>query len=465
MGRLPVLGLLTLLALPSRAPAQEPPAARPNVLLLVIEDLNDWNGPLGGSPRALTPNLDRLARGGVTFRNAHCPVPSCNASRTATLTGVPAHESGIYHSSRPPFRSVLPDVVTLPQYFKTHGYESLGAGKVFHASFPDPVSWDDYFPAMDRTRPQDPTPPKGALPANGIDGLRGLDWASLDVPVGSMGDRRVANWVGKQLEVGHGRPLLLACGFFRTHWPWYVPGSYFEPYPPDAVTLPEVREGDLDDLSEAARRCVREPVDWHPPIRDAGKWKEGVRAYLAAITFVDEQVGRVLDALESGPLAGNTIVVLWSDHGLHLGEKEHWGKFSPWEESTRVPLLISGPGVPKGVVCDAPVSLMDLYPTVVELAGLPAPTLRAGRSLVPWMEDPAREREEPALTSVGQGSHTVRSRDWRYVRWADGSEELYDHRVDPHEWTNLAGRAEHAAVQRELAGWIPAKSAAERGED
>lgn len=424
-----------------------------NVLFVSVDDLRPELGCYGAAGM-VTPHIDRLAGQGTLFTRAYCQDAVCNPSRVSLLTGLRPETTGIY-DLRTYFRDVLPDVVTLPQLFRLHGAHTESIGKTFHTGHhnrDDPKSWSRIrkFPGVDKLyRPGGP-------------------WASIVAEDDELREGMIARGAIDLLREMGERRFFLAVGFHQPHLPFVSPKGYWDLYADEEVPLPQSSDMPFGAPAYAGNGSVEirtfEGVPAEGPLGD-DLTRDLVHAYRASVSYVDRCVGRMLDELDRLGLRERTIVVLWSDHGLHLGEKEHWGKFSPWEESTRVPLLISGPGVPKGVVCDAPVSLMDLYPTVVELAGLPAPTLRAGRSLVPWMEDPAREREEPALTSVGQGSHTVRSRDWRYVRWADGSEELYDHRVDPHEWTNLAGRAEHAAVQRELAGWIPAKSAAERGED
>jgi arylsulfatase A-like enzyme len=265
-------------------------------------------------------------------------------------------------------------------------------------------------------------------------------------------DTRLAMWAGNHLRRKQTKPFFLACGFYRPHLPWYVPRKYFEKFPEQSIRLPEVLENDLADVPKSAIRSLRD----HDNVTSTGQWKRAVASYLACIHYADANVGRVLDALDSGPHRDNTVVVLWSDHGWQLGEKQQWRKFTLWERSCRVVLSVAAPGVAKaGGQCDAPVELLDLYPTLNDLCGLPARKELEGRSLRPLLRDPAAPWDKPAITSDGPDKISVRTRQWRYSRFPDG-EELYDHNADPHEWHNLASRPEHAARKQELASLLPA---------
>ena len=456
MQRLVWLTLFSVLTLSSAS------AERPNVLFIAIDDLNDWTGKLGGHPQARTPNLDRLADQSVWFRRAYCAAPACNPSRAALLTGIAPHRSGVYFNSQP-WRSALPDVVTLPALFKEAGYEVLGAGKIFHGPFPDPDAWHAYFPSPRKTRPADPLPSN--RPLNGIPRTAHFDWGPLDVPDEAMGDYKVVEWVCEQLRRGHERPFFLACGLYRPHLPWYVPRPYFDAFPLDKVQLPKVLPTDLDDIPAGGMKLVRRRD--HRLILQYKQWHQAVRGYLASVAFADAMVGRVLDALRASPYADNTIVVLWSDHGWHHGQKEHWRKFALWEQTTRVPLMIRVPaghpllpgGTPAGKTCDRTVSLLDLYPTLVELCGLPWPKHRLdGRSLLPLLRNPDAPWHRPALTTYGFQNHSIRTERWRYIRYADGSEELYDHSKDPLEWHNLADDEQYRRIKEELAAFLPVKN-------
>lgn len=444
------------LAAPAVLGAQR--GTRPNVLFIALDDLNDWVGCLGGHPGAVTPNLDRLAKRGVLFTSAHCAAPLCNPSRAALMTGIRPSTSGVYLNNQPMRRAPkLAGAVTLTQHFMEHGYRVTGGGKIYHLAYPDPQSWHQYFPSQQRNRPADPAPEE--VPANGIPNTAHFDWGPLDVPDSRMGDHQVVDWAAAELNRKHDRPFFLACGIYRPHLPWYVPRKYFDMHPLSKIVLPKVNEHDLDDIPPVGRKFARPQGD-HARVTQHGQWERAVQGYLASITFADAQVGRLVDALDRGPHAANTTIVLWSDHGWHLGEKLHWRKFSLWEESTRNVLMISAPGItrPNGQ-CGRPVNLLDIYPTLIDVCGLKAREELEGRSLAPLLRDPAASWNYPTLTTYQRGNHSVRSERWRYTRYHDGTEELYDHAADPLEWRNLAGKPEHAAVKKELARWMPSADA------
>lgn len=427
------------------APAEKP--ARLNVLFIAVDDLNDWTTFLGGYPGVKTPNLDRLARRGTFFTRAYCSAPACNPSRASLLCGVRPSTSGVYHNSNP-WRVQLPEAVTLPQHFMAGGYKVWGGGKIFHGRFRDPQSWHVYFP-----RPGDPVPK--IRPANGIPKTAHFDWGPVEVGDGAMGDTRVTDWGVKFLGQEHEGPFFLAVGLFRPHLPWYVPKKYFDEYPLADVKLPEMKEDDLDDVPPIGRRMARPGGD-HAKVLKYNQWEKAVQGYLASISYADGQIGRLIAALDGSPYAGNTIIVLWTDHGWHLGEKLHWRKFTLWEEAGRVPLVFVVPGVTKpGTRCDRTVSLLDIYPTLADLCGLPVGEHLEGKSLKPLLEDPTLPWDRPVVTTHGRNNHSVRSERWRYIRYSDGSEELYDHRSDPMEWTNLAGDPKYAVQREKLAAWLP----------
>ena len=371
---------------------------RPNVLFISVDDLNDWIGVLGGHPQARTPNIDRLADSGMLFTNAHCPAPACNPSRTAIMTGIAPNRSGLY-DNRQKMREVLPQAELIPKYFSRHGYWSAGSGKILHY-FIDAPSWDTYFPAKETENPFPRTlyPEKRPvnLPRGGPWQYVETDWAALDATDEEFGgDWLVSEWIGKQLSKPHDQPFFLACGIYRPHEPWFVPKKYFDAFPLEEIQLPPgYKEDDLDDLPPAGKR--RGPNRYFAHIQKHDQWKQGIQGYLASIAFADAMIGRVLDALDSGPHRDNTIVVLWSDHGWHLGEKQHWQKFTAWRLCTRVPLIVrvpqGTPGLPEGTRagqrCTQPVNLLSLYPTLAELAGLPAKTGNDGPSLIPLLRNP-----------------------------------------------------------------------------
>lgn len=427
---------------------------RPNVLFIAIDDLNDWIGCMGGHPDTRTPNLDRLAARGTLFTNAHCAAPLCNPSRAALMTGIRPSTSGVYMNSNPWRKApALAQAMTLPQHFMAHGYKAIGSGKIFHGAYEDPASWDDYWPSKKKCVPPSAQPAK--RPLNGYSSPSDhFDWGPMDATDEEMGDYKVVSWGLEQLAAKHDKPLFLACGFTKPHLPWYVPRKYFDQFPLEGVHLPEVKADDLDDVPAVGRKIagVRE----HEGVVAHDQWKQAVRSYLATIAFVDGQIGRLLDGFEKSPMASDTIVCLWSDHGWHLGEKLHWRKFTLWEEATRNILTIAAPGVTKpGGRCTRPVSHMDIYPTLTDLCGLPVRDGLEGTSLVPLLKDPAAPWDRPALTTYGCDRHTVRSERWRYIRYNDGTEELYDHAKDPNEWTNLAADAQCGDVKKDLARWLP----------
>jgi len=440
----------------------------PNILFISVDDLNDWIEPLGGHPQARTPNLTRLAEEGVLFTRAYTPSPSCNPARTAMLTGLHTYTTGMY-SNYQYWREVLPDAVTLPRYFHDNGYWAAGAGKIFHNNMPDPDSWDDYFPSKERHMPGYFRPvPGGTVNMPSFEDMYGVfDWAPIDIPFEETGDFSSVQWVIEQLERPHDRPFFLAAGIYRPHLPWYVPREYFDMFPLDDIELPAVLQGDLDDVPERGRELAARAGDYHRHVIEAGQWKQAVQGYLASIAYADALVGRLLDALAASAHADNTIVVLWSDHGWQLGEKEHWRKFALWENLARVVLMVKAPpgtaglpgGTPAGARSGRTVSLLDLYPTLIELTGVaPKPGLD-GRSLVPLLAHPDTVWDHAVITTYDIHEFSIRDERYRYIRYIDGSEELYDHQADREEWTNLAADPAHAAAKQRLAALIPANPA------
>jgi arylsulfatase A-like enzyme len=435
------------------ASAYAAPNHAPNVLFIAVDDLNDWIGCLGGHPDIRTPNFDRLARRGVLFTNAHCAAPLCNPSRAALMTGIRPAASGVYDNQQPFRKSPTgPGAVSLTQHFRAHGYRVIGGGKIFHGAYPDPASWDEYFPSQARNKPPDPVPPN--RPVNGIPNAAQFDWGPLNVPDSQMGDYQVVDWAARELQKKQDRPFFHAVGLFRPHLPWYVPGKYFDMYPADKLTLPNVKDDDLDDVPAMGKKFAR-PAGDHRRVIEYQQWRKAVQGYLASISFTDAMLGRLLDSFEASPHANNTTVVLWSDHGWHLGEKLHWRKFSLWEEATHNVLMMSSPGLTRpGGRCHRATNLMDIYPTLIDVCGLKKRSCE-GDSLMPLLKDPAARWDRPSVTTYLRGNHSVRTERWRYIRYSDGGEELYDRSQDEMEWTNLAAKPELAPVKRDLAKWIP----------
>lgn len=449
--------------------AADPPT-HPNVLFISMDDLNDWIGCLGGHPQAKTPNIDRLAASGVLFTNAHCPAPACNPSRGAIMTGISPHVSGLY-DNRQKMRELMPEAELIPKYFSRHGYWSAGSGKILHY-FIDAESWDEYYPAKET---EDPFPrtlyPKDRpvnLSVGGPWQYNETDWAALDATDEEFGgDWLVSQWIGDQLDKKHDKPFFLACGIYRPHEPWFVPKKYFDQFPLADIQLPPgYKEDDLEDLPPAGQK--RGPNRYFPHIREQGQWKQGIQGYLASIAFADAMVGRVIKALEEGPNRDNTIVVLWSDHGWHLGEKQHWQKFTGWRVCTRVPLIVRvPPGTPAlpqgsqaGSTCDEPVNLLSLYPTLTQLAGLPDKQANDGPSLLPLLGDTDSDWPHKSITYLGKpGNFGLSDNRWRYIEYENGDRELYDIENDQYEWENLAGKSEYADKIAALRGQAPTEFA------
>ncbi len=425
---------------------------KPNILFVAFDDLNSWVNCLGGyKGKAITPNIDALAASGTLFTNAHCSIPLCNGSRVSTLTGISPLQTRVYENTTV-WRDMpgMKSVKTLPQIFRENSYRAIGSGKVFHHH--DSQSWDEYWPNDKLGFPQEPVEPdnehprKGGPPQYRMDAT--FDWSVIDTPIEQMPDYQVASWISAQLLKPQTQPLFIGCGFGKPHLPWYLPQQYFDRYPLDSVQLPAVLANDLDDVPEAARALVNEYL--HKDIVRYGFWKKAVQAYLASITFADEQLGRVLQTLRQSALADNTIVVLWSDHGWHLGEKLQWRKLTLWEEATHIPLIMSGPGITTGQRCKAPVSTLDIAPTLLAAANISTPRNMQGRNLMPLLKTASASWPYAAITSWENNSIAVRSQDFRYIEYADGSEELYDHRNDPHEWHNLINTTEYREVRQQL---------------
>ena len=481
-----VLLLAAAVGLPGAAAAGEPAAPgyappRYNVLFVAVDDLNDWLGCYGphggGHPGTLTPNLDRLAAESLLFANAHCAHPVCNPSRTALLTGTAGTTTGVYGNVTF-FRRVpgFADALTLPQHFRAHGYRTAAGGKIFHHSLgvmSDPASWDEQFT---KTSGGAGPPPPAERFAHGLrrhlrDGSyhkRAFDWAPTGKSLESSGDYRVCDWAARRLSAagaGGAEPFFLACGIFRPHLPWYVPREFFDRHPIEDIALPAVLESDRDDLPPAALGWAKPDVD--DALTAEGQRAAAVRGYLASVSFADACLGRLLDGLDAGPYKDRTVVVLWGDHGWHHGQKQAWGKVKPWERTTRVPLLIRVPGLTTGgTACEAPVSLLDLYPTLADVCGLPPHPACEGRSLLPLLKDPAADWPHAAVTVCGSSAVSVRGRRFRYIEHPGGAAELYDHETDPREWQNLLApaapppTAEQAAARDRLKSAVPRDRAA-----
>ena len=427
-------------------------AAPPNVLMIVVDDLNDWVEPLGGHPDVRTPAMSQLAARGMTFANAHCQSPLCNSSRCSALFSIRPSTSGIYGLA-PWIRQVdgYREMPSLPQAFEAAGYQTYSGGKVFHNAIGRnrgmdlPPEFQNWGPG------QGPglTPPKKLVPPTPAGNNPWVDWGVFDHEITDKNDYKVATWAVESLRnMPADKPFFMAAGFFLPHVPCHATPKYWAMYP--HPTLPAMQVDDRADCSPFSWYLhwnLPEPrLSW---LQHHDEHENLVRAYLACISFTDSQIARVLTALDESGHRDDTIVVLWSDHGWHLGEKQMTGKTTLWERSTRVPLIFAGTGVAQDV-CGHPVELLDMYPTLCEMTGLTVPEHVEGHSLVRQLNDPTIKVTRPAVTDHNPGNQSLRDERYRLIHYADGSEELYDLRDDPGEFDNLIGDASMVEVAASL---------------
>jgi len=446
-----LLAIMGLLAATTTAGADE---KRPDVVFIIVDDLNDWVGCLGGHPDAKSPNIDALAASGMLFSQAYCNSPQCRPSRTSLLTGVYPFKTGTYFNAKDRYETKT-TTPTIQQFFMDSGYRVASGGKVFHGN-PGRVG-DSLF-----AKPRDPKPPKGEDNFNAMQAPN--DGYALNVADEEMSDYKVASWATEEWNKVTEEPLLMTVGFFRPHRPLHVPKPWFDQFPLTSIRRPAepADVDDWDDMPKFARQLARthahkplhKGLSDHEYIVDHDEWDATIRAYHASIAFVDGQIGRFLDSLKENPRGRATYVVLVSDHGWHLGEKKHWCKGAIWEQTTHIPFIVRGPDIKAGSRCTQPVSLIDVYPSLVDLAGLDIPDWLDGKSIKPQLAIPSSPRG-PAISSYGEGNTSIRTERWRYIRYEDGSEELYDHRVDPNEWTNLAKKPEYETTKEKLAEMVP----------
>jgi len=451
-----------------------------NVLFIAVDDMADWVGFLGGHPQAKTPNLDRLAKRGVVFTNAHCTSPVCGPSRAAIMTGYRPETSGVYNN-KGDYRDHVPDAIPIPMYFKNNGYQVMGAGKLIHPyNNVVPEAYHEFGPGVGivgtpftseelatGAMPNQIDLGSGRVPVNlPMNGLSTVDrpynewstfdWGPLDIPDEEMPDGKIAAWTVEKLNQEYEKPFFLAAGFYKPHQPLFAPKKYFDLYNIDSIRIPKTIENPLANIPEAGRQFAH--AAWsagkHETVLEYDQWREGVLGYLATISFVDAQIGKILDALENSKYADNTMIVFWSDHGWHLGTKEHWGKYDPWLESTRVPFIMvpakSSSQSLESKRVDAPVNLLDLYPTLISMNDLPPKDDLDGADLTELIEHSDTSWDQPTVVTVGMGTHSIVSRDWHYIHYYDGTEEMYQKSLDPHEWNNLADDPQYSDIKKEL---------------
>jgi len=436
------------------------PATRPNVLYIMVDDLNDYISLLEQFPGIKTPNLDRLAKSAMIFTSGYSDGVACNPSRSSMLSGIAPNLTGCYendHVARFPKGTVM-----LQELFQQNGYTTMGTGKIYHAGKVND-GWDKY----DGWMTQGPKPTVPGIPAEiRLNPLFDYQqWEGPDTDHPDVVNRGIAcDW----LKERHGKPFFLAVGLYKPHNPWTAPKRFFDLYPLESLQLPVVPDGDMDDLPPAALEMAYQLGGGNKrkiiqAFMKTEHWKKTLQAYLACISFMDESLGVVLDALEASDYADNTIVFLASDHGFHMGEKEHFAKYGLWEKTTHILYAWRVPGMTpgSGSVCSKTVSLADVYPTLVDLCELPEPPQSKqfkGISIRPLLENPDSGWDRPVVSTYAFNNHSVRSDRWRYTRYANGDEELYDHDADPNEWSNLATNPEYESIKARYAGYLPKKN-------
>ena len=422
---------------------------RLNVLFIAVDDLNHWVGYLGRNRQARTPNIDRLATMGVAFANAHCASPACNPSRAALMSGRRPGQTGIYYNEQD-WQAVIRQEDTLTRQFLNAGYNVFGTGKIYHGSQHRLGEWTEYFEGRGERRCVEMRPRKVSHSASVT-----LRFSCVQIGTECQMDQEL---IATRLKLDCERRqshIHSALALSGTAHPWTTTPVYFDLFPLSSIKLPPVKNIDLADVPPAGVEMADRGMI-HAKIVASGRWKEAVRAYLASIAFVDAQLGRVLDALENSPHRDNTIIVFWGDHGFHLGEKQHWRKFALWEEATRTPFIWVAPRVTQpGGICTRPVDLMSVYPTLLDLCSISQPPHVTAESIRPLLINPTAPWLTPAITTFGRNNHAIRNERWRYIRYAAGREELYDHQTDPYEWTNVAARVGYAPTKAELAAWLP----------
>lgn len=433
---------------------------KPNVLFIAIDDLNDFVGCMNGSIKAHTPNIDKLAQQGVLFTNAHCQAPICGPSRASIMTGLYPSTSGNYlqlsDTNIKKGNKTCEKAIFMPDYFEQYGYKTMAVGKIFHKG--DAVkTFDKYGGRFSWMGPKprerfnyDPTKMDHKI------GNTQTDWGAYPEHDSLMTDFKSARWAMGKLHQQHEKPFFLAVGFVRPHVPWYAPKKWFDMFPLDKIETPPYNPHDFDDIPDMGKRVADVPMmPTTEELIQTNEWKDVIRAYLACIAFVDAQVGKVLEALENSEYADNTIVVLWSDHGYHLGEKNRFAKQALWERDTRTILTIKTPGAKQGKTCNAPVQLVDMYPTLTDLCNLPKYKLADGHSLSPFLENPELPSIHPSLSFYGVGNIAVRNERYRLMQYEDGSMEFYNMKKDPNEWNNLANDADKQQIITQMKAFIP----------
>jgi len=446
---------------------------KPNVLFISIDDLNDWINTFSwkGRQGMKTPNFDRLAKMSMSFSNCQVPSPACAPSRAAIMTGVHPVVSGITGWRHPEWRKVpaLQKVETIEQFFKARGYTTLGGGKIYHTQAPprhignqsEAHGWDYYFPSLQIPVPFQVRAPKESIEIKNRTEIPQPDYFSWGaIPLGDeyMADYHIVEWANHELSRSHDKPFFLAVGLTKPHDPWEVPQKYFDLYPLDSIRDIDIKKDDLNDAWVHGRR----PLDKF--INDNNQTKKVIQSYMANISFADAMLGRLLDCFEKSRYKNNTIIVLWSDHGMHMGEKENWEKFTLWERSLRAPFFIMAPGITKAAsTSPVPVATIDLFPTLAELIGEKRPAYCTGESLVPILKgintihSPVLSVYElkDSINGKPYDAYTIRTQRYRYIYYpSSGLEEFYDHDIDKNEWENIAYKPDNKNLIIQQRGFL-----------
>lgn len=452
---------------------------KPNVIFFSVDDMCDWAGPLGDN-QVKTPNMDRLAKAGVTFTNAHAPGVYCAPSRSAIWTGLQASTTGCYGWEL--FHFDKPELVPMQMAFKQGGYNTFGAGKLYHhgRGFVDLRAWGEYFSRSQEVRDSgwemdsyqfsdvplpDPYPygPYYNQPGKKYKKPFHLEWGPIaNEQEDEMADALRTNWMCDVVKRKHEKPFFMALGMYSPHYPNYAPQKYFDLYDRDSIVLPPYKADDLDDLSPKIKKFYTNRSKQHKELEKLDALKDAMHGYLASISFADAMLGRLMDAVEASPYSDNTIIVLWSDQGFHHGEKGHWGKHTLWQRTTQVPFIWSGPGIAKDKKIATTVSLIDMYPTLKNLCSLPVNNNLDGTSLAKALKKPSKAKERNVfIPHADRGDYAVVNMNWRYIQYTDGAEELYNIKEDPNEWYNLAGDEKYDSIIKDLQKSAPAVFAPE----
>ena len=450
----------------------------PNIIMIVVDDLNDWVGVYGGHPQVKTPNIDKFAKQSMVFRNASCPGPVCGPSRSALLSGFRPSTTGVYGNDHNMLDYAIPQThATLPEYFSRNGYLTISSGKVFHKhNTQNGVDhgqwafdvWDDakgggkvikekYFSRnqgiVNGVKLENPLYAKG--------GGAEFSFGPTEGKTENTADYKTAKWFEQKLQDNYDKPFFMAMGISKPHLPFHVPEEFFNMYGLDTLKMPEYKMDDLDDILDKNGKIAFQPEADFLWSKHYGVEKEVVRAYLAAITYADACIGVLLDALAKSKYADNTIVMIYGDHGWHLGEKLRYRKATLWRESTQLPFIFHVPGMTKMQDCNRNVNLLDIYPTLIDLCNLPKKQLD-GKSFAPLLKDPSL-KWTPTVTTSGKGEHSVISEKWHYIQGRNQVLQLYNLENDPMEWTNLINKKtpETEAAIKELKAYIPVNDAPE----